>query len=488
MSSETKSMVKGPTCILGIGTAQPRTHVELGEEQKATTHDFIRWQKLHCDTKVKALLAEPESPQNGEQGESEGHNGNAVAAGSSSASSSSSNGVTPTKAPKSAATNGHTPAKANGHSNGNGNANGMTDDDKAINTKKRKKMASNLETTFHWTKKLCLSSGIDQRYFCAPTIVNPEENRTLLDQQPSINERASFWEKFAPVMAEQSAKKALDHAGVKPEDVTHVVSHSCTGWKAPGISFHLFDALGLRPTTRRVEVNFMGCFGASTALYVAKSIVDASPADEPACVLISCVELCTLHLATENISLQRLIGNILFADGAAAAVVGRPTKQSPQAWKMCKLRSEIIPNSRNAMVWKQGSHAYDMLLDRSIPQHFETFLAARSADLVKDSGLRGKPSEVDYCIHPGGRAILESFEKAFDKYGVNKSSLDASYNVLKRYGNMSSPTMLYVLRELLDKQKVAQEESKDTPKDEIFFMVFGPGLTVEFGGLQRVQV
>lgn len=452
MSNSTKSVpaaAAGPTCILGIGTAQPRTQLKIGDERKASTRDFIRWQKLQCDAKVKALLEPESSPRSGEAGESSSHS-------------------------------------SNGHSNGTAAAAAMVDDVAA--NKKRKKAAANLETTFHWTKKLCLSSGIEQRYFCAPEIVNPEEHRALLREQPSINERAAFWEKFAPTMAEESAKKALEHAGVKPEDVTHVVSHSCTGWKAPGVSFHLIEALGLRSTTRRVEVNFMGCFGASTALYVAKNIVDASPEDEPACVLISCVELCTLHLATENISLQRLIGNILFADGAAAAVVGRPSKSSPRAWKMTKLRSEIIPNSQDAMVWQQGSHHFDMLLDRSIPKHFEKFLGARSDDLVKDSGLQGKPSEVDYCIHPGGRAILESFEKAFDKYGVNKSSLQASYDVLKRYGNMSSPTMLYVLKEMLDNRSAAEDGGSESMKNEIFYMVFGPGLTVEYGGFQRVEV
>lgn len=435
MSTGPKPTPTGPTCILGIGTAQPRTQVDCDNDCVVTTEDFIRWQKVFCDAKVKALL---------------------------------------------------------GHSNGNTMTDGEVTEAKCdsavLASKMREEAASSLERTFQWTKKVCLASGIDARSFCASEIVDPEKHSVLLSEQPPIDQRASFWEKFAPTMAEESARKALEHACIKPEDVTHVVSHSCTGWKAPGVSFHLIEALGLRSTTRRVEVNFMGCFGASTALYVAKNIVDASPEDEPACVLISCVELCTLHFAHDEVLRQRLVGNMIFADGAAAAVVGRPMKTSPRAWKITKLHSEIIPNTRDLMVWQQGSHAFEMILERSIPKHLETFLCARGNDLVKQAGLDGKPSEVDYCIHPGGRAILQSFERAFGKHGVDKSSIQASYDILKRHGNMSSPTLLYVLREVLDNQRATEDEGNGPPKNEIFYMVFGPGLTVEYGGLQRVQL
>jgi len=337
--------------------------------------------------------------------------------------------------------------------------------------------------------KIVAASGIESRHTCVGD-GNPANFMSELERDP--RSRALVWEQGAPRMAVAAARDALarwQHGSAS--DVTHVVTHSCTGFSAPGLDFFLIRELGLAPTTRKLGVNFMGCFGAFSALYVAKQIVEADCTGR-AVVLVACAETCTAHM-TRDQRLELIVGNTIFADGAAAAIVthagftgaGAAQRLSPAEpalpqtceWALGAMENEVLPGTEGSMSWRQGSFPgqYDMWLDRSIPSALSGFFVKRGLALVAKVGIASAWG-CAWAIHPGGRAIIKAFQDAFALLRIGGEGLEHSAEVLRRHGNMSSPTILYVLQRVL----------ASTRKDEVFMAGFGPGLSVEFGRLYRV--
>lgn len=331
--------------------------------------------------------------------------------------------------------------------------------------------------------------------------------------------RAALWEEHAPALAVAAARQALEqwpHGG--SSDITHVVVHSCTGFRAPGLDFELITALGLRSTTRKVGVNYMGCFGFFTASYVAKQIVEADSSGR-AVVLVVCAETCSVHFSRDP-SPALLLGNALFADGAAAAIVTHagfrgvgcrslppapapgtvidphthtpiyrmadlvdPSDGQPYEWAVGEQSSDIVPDSAGYMTWAQGreSGQYDMFLDKNIPHALASMLMGpRALALLGRVGIVNPWTGTAWAIHPGGKAILKGFASALSSLSIPAHGLDVSASVLASYGNMSSPTIAYVLQRVCT--GCAHKEAH-----QVFMAGFGPGLTVETGRLYKYK-
>jgi len=175
------------------------------------------------------------------------------------------------------------------------------------------------EKLMEYVTKIVRGGGVAQRYSISPTNVKAADYLAALEVKGA---RGALWETGAKAMAVAAARAALAawRRG-DARDVTHVVVHSCTGFAAPGLDFMLIEALKLPSSTRKLGVNFMGCFGGFTALYVAKQIVEADETGR-AVVLVCCAEAATLHCSRDQ-TRELIVGNTLFADGAAAAVVAR---------------------------------------------------------------------------------------------------------------------------------------------------------------------
>jgi predicted naringenin-chalcone synthase len=277
---------------------------------------------------------------------------------------------------------------------------------------------------------------------------------------------------------------------------------SCTGFSAPGIDFHLIGGLGLSSSTRKIGCNFMGCFGAFTALYTAKQIVEADTTGK-AVVLVACVELCTLHMEGVDQRLELIVGNAIFADGAAAAIVTHAGKSGVQKgdseWALGGFASEIIPETGGAMTWKQGGICrggapYRMWLDRQIPKALGGFFGSPTAiRLAANIGILNIwKSGLAWCIHPGGKSIITGIEKEFATLKIQTRGLEVSKEVLRSYGNMSSPTVLFCLQRILwpgtkDADEPSSSPSSSLPSD-VFMIGFGPGLTVEAARCFRLTV
>ncbi|MFQ5526822.1 MAG: type III polyketide synthase [Thermoanaerobaculia bacterium] len=281
------------------------------------------------------------------------------------------------------------------------------------------------------------------------------------DKGPTTRERMDRYEAHAAPLALAASRSALDEAGTEPGDLTHLVTVSCSGFSAPGVDVALLKQLGLSPDIARSHIGFMGCHGALNALRVARSFVEADPASR---VLVCAVELCTLH-AHYGWDPEQIVANAIFSDGAAALVgAGRQTGR-PDAWTVAANGSRIMADSEDAMTWRVHDHGFEMTLSPRVPDLIREHVRPWLEGWLAEQGL-SMDDVGSWAIHPGGPRILDAVARAA---GLDKQRLTASYEVLERYGNMSSPTILFLLKRLKD-------EGAALP---LVALGFGPGLAIE---------
>lgn len=287
---------------------------------------------------------------------------------------------------------------------------------------------------------------------------------------PSTGSRNKLYTVHAKKMFTELARKLLEeNSDTRKEDITHVITVSCTGFFAPEPAFEIVKNLELDPSTQRFHLGFMGCFAAFPALKMAKSFCESDP---KAKVMVICLELCSLHLqdseATDN-----LISASVFADGTSGAIVSSENPAG-SGFRMDGFAGSIAKNSEEDMAWTIGDTGFDMVLSTYVPEIIQSNLKTAILPLFKNYDRELKDIRY-WAIHPGGRAILDKIEKNFN---LKKEQLEAPRAVLNEFGNMSSATILFVLKYLLEKQ---------SGKDETTLaMAFGPGLTIESGLLTKV--
>ncbi|ROP74307.1 type III polyketide synthase [Curtobacterium sp. PhB115] len=281
---------------------------------------------------------------------------------------------------------------------------------------------------------------------------------------PSTGTRNDRYRELAPALFVEAARDALDRARVGPADVTHVVTVSCTGFTQPGPDLDIVRELGLARTVFRQHVGFMGCCAAFPALRIAAAFAEADPA---AVVLVVCAELCTLHVRASD-DPDQIVANSVFGDGAAGVVV---TADGP-GLRIDAFATTVVPEGASEMAWNIGDEGFEMVLSTAVPKLVGATVAEAVAPL-----LDGPAADVPvWAVHPGGRAILDRTQQALD---LPDQAMTASRTVLREHGNMSSATVLFVLREALD---------AGVPDGAaVVALAFGPGLTVESARLTAVQ-
>jgi predicted naringenin-chalcone synthase len=265
----------------------------------------------------------------------------------------------------------------------------------------------------------------------------------------------------APGLALRAARAALADAGVTaPEapSVSHLVTVSCSGFRAPGFDIELIRGLGLDPSVARTHVGFMGCHGALNGLRVARAFVEADPSRR---VLLCAVEMCSLHYDYRT-GTSHILANALFADGAAAVVAGGGPAGG---WRHAASGSVLLPGSADQMTWSIGDHGFEMGLSPRVPQTIAEHLRPWLERWLSAQGL-GLAAVASWAIHPGGPRILDVVEKAL---GLPPDATSDSRAVLEECGNMSSPTVLFILERL-------RRRGAALP---CVALGFGPGLTAE---------
>lgn len=330
------------------------------------------------------------------------------------------------------------------------------------------------------------ASGIGRRYTAldeldlAGTAEDPIffDARTQRILNPSTSTRNQVYAREATELCIRAAERTLAACeGVKAGDITHVITVSCTGFFSPGPDYKIVRALDLNPDVARFHLGFMGCFAAFPALRQAKSICEAEP---DAVVLVVSVELCTLHVRTAN-DQDTILGASLFADGAAAAIVtGRELDATGPALRLDRFATVLTPVGEDAMAWNIGDNGFEMVLGTYVPHIIDDHIVEALAPLLAGNpALRDRPySEIEHwAIHPGGRSILD---KVQSKLRLSPEQLLPARETLRDYGNMSSATVLFVLKHILDQPSSGAEE-------RICGMAFGPGLTVETTLMTKVD-
>ncbi len=275
-----------------------------------------------------------------------------------------------------------------------------------------------------------------------------------LGQSPTTASRMGIYERHAP----EVLRDALDRLQVSADEarnIGHVIVTSCTGLYAPGLDFEIVDHLGLDPAVERTMIGFMGCYAAINALKIARHIVRSEPSTK---VLVVNLELCTLHLQ-ETQDLEQVLSFLVFGDGCAASLVSA----DPVGFAIDSARALPIAGTRDLITWRVGELGFDMLLSGKVPGEI-----GKALEINGSTAIGGQTNEIDlWAVHPGGRSILDAVEQALK---LAPQALAASRDVLARFGNMSSATVMFVLQALL---KEAQSGQRGCA------MSFGPGLTAE---------
>ncbi len=327
-----------------------------------------------------------------------------------------------------------------------------------------------------WLRALFANSGVETRYSCIEDYMQPPQTARFspgqpLQTMPTTADRMAIYQRESVPLGVAAATRALtvlaETTGQSLADatasITHLVAVTCTGFFAPGIDLAIARQLGLPLTIGRTIIGFMGCSAAFNGLRTAHQIVRGQP---EARVLVVCVELCSLHIQP-NADREHLIAASLFADGASAAVVGVPQIHQDNFFLLDNFHTEVKPDTTDEMVWQIGNHGFTLRLSPQIPKHLAQVAPGALRSLFAEEA-------VDFwAIHPGGPAILDRMVEVF---GLDPAQIAASRTVLRRYGNLSSATILFVLDEL---RRTLAETNRQGKTQSGVAMAFGPGLVIE---------
>ena len=309
-------------------------------------------------------------------------------------------------------------------------------------------------------------SGISQRYSVLADYSKHVHDWKFYPQSenlepfPSLEQRMAVYHKHAPLLSVDAIRDCL-HNVIQYHEITHLITVSCTGMSAPGLDLQVMELMDLNKNIFRTSINFMGCYAAIHGLKLADALCKT---ESKAKVLIVCTELCTLHFQREA-TVDNITSSLLFGDGAAAALICNDDSDY-NGIQIAGFHSEVIPKGKRDMAWELSSSGFLMTLSGYVPELIEEDFAAVATRSLKKSNFELKDI-VDWCIHPGGKKILEAIEHSM---GLKKEDLSFSYKVLNDYGNMSSATIFFVLKEIMDRRQRGKN---------IFASAFGPGLTVE---------
>ena len=299
-------------------------------------------------------------------------------------------------------------------------------------------------------ERMAKMANIAHRYSC----IDPASGFYSFGGFPSTAQRMRAFAIHAPELAAATVDR-LD-LGSERDRITHLVITCCTGFSAPGIDFELIERCGLPTSVERVMIGFMGCHAAINALKLARHIVRSEPASR---VLAVNLELCTLHLR-ETASLEEMLSFLLFADGCAACLI----TSEQQGIAIDSFRAEMVPDTKELITWFIRDCGFEMMLSPRVPGVIRRALKAGASNIL--SGL--PPSSIDlWAVHPGGTSVIDAVQRAFD---IPPEAMSASRDVLHRFGNMSSATVMFVLENMLRSSLTAATGCA---------MSFGPGMVAE---------
>jgi len=319
-------------------------------------------------------------------------------------------------------------------------------------------------------KAIFRASGIETRYSVIDDYGKKDgfdfySNTYNLEPFPSTRRRLELFREKSIALSVAAVANCVGNVdSFAFKSITHLIVVSCTGMYAPGLDIDLVKSLQLSTNVERICINFMGCYAAFNAIKLADTICQSNSNSK---VLVVCTELCSIHFQKESTE-DNLLANALFADGSAALLIEslpRPGLNLKPVSFYCDLAFE----GEQDMAWTVGDLGFEMRLSAYVPEVIRKGIHNLTASLL--NRISNQFSDIShFAIHPGGKKILEVIEQ---ELGLTKEQNKASYEVLKNYGNMSSPTVLFVLDHIAKNLTGADQGKK------ILSFAFGPGLTLE---------
>jgi predicted naringenin-chalcone synthase len=312
-------------------------------------------------------------------------------------------------------------------------------------------------------KAIFLRAGIETRH----TVLDPRETDV---SDWTTGQRMRAYVELARGLGRDAARRALEAAQLRPEDVGLLVVVSCTGYSTPGLDIVLAEDLGLPLSVRRLIVGHMGCYAAVPGLAAGADFVRS----HGRAALVVCVELPTLHIqpSTDPRDLQTVVSHALFADAASAVVI---EPDAPAGLEVLDTAAVTAPGSAPLMTWEVTDHGFKMGLSPKVPEVLSVHVGDAVQALIKPYGLE-LGDVAGWAVHPGGRRIVDVVA---ERLQLEAEQVAASRAVLADYGNCSSPTVLMVLDEVRRRQVLAAG-------DPVIAMAFGPGLTL-YSALLRAR-
>lgn len=271
------------------------------------------------------------------------------------------------------------------------------------------------------------NSGIAQRFLAMPA--------DYYLGQRGWAERSRLYADASSTLFEAAAHQALSLACVPASDIGQIILVSTTGTMTPSLPSRMLEQMGFARSVRTLPLFGYGCAGGVIGLSIAADLCRAS-ADQP--VLLVCLELCSMAYDHQQMEKKDVIATALFADGCAAAVIG-----AGQGPKLSAFAQHVWPDSIDMMGWDIGDTGFDLVLARDIPAFVARDFAPVADDFLRRQGL-SKADLAEPACHPGGGRVVDALA---DYFGTE---LGATRQVLHDYGNMSSPTVLFVLKALLE--------------------------------------
>ncbi|KAH7658682.1 Naringenin-chalcone synthase protein [Dioscorea alata] len=325
-------------------------------------------------------------------------------------------------------------------------------------------------------KRICEKSMIKKRhFFLNEEMLKEKPNLCSFMDHSSLNTRHDIMVEEVPKLGEKAAIKALEEWGRPRSDITHLIFCTTGGVDLPGADYQIIKLLGLSPYTKRVMLYSQGCFAGGTVLRIAKDLAENN---ENARVLIVCSEITAICFrGADDVHIDNLVGQAMFADGSAAAVIGAdpiPGVENPY-FELVSTDQLILPDSDGAIEGHLREVGLTFHLHNQVPNMIGNNIEKSLVKVFEPLGIWDWNS-LFWIAHPGGRAILDRIE---EKLELKPEKLRATRDVLSEYGNMSSVCVFFIMDEMR-KRSVAEE--KRTAGEGLEWGVlygFGPGLTME---------
>ncbi len=319
-------------------------------------------------------------------------------------------------------------------------------------------------------------SGIETRCVVVPDAEPSVDSRFYpLDPSspsPGTKHRMMLYKKWSNTLSASAVTDVLQSTGFAPSSIDRLVTVSCTGFSAPNFDYHLLTTLGLSPDIQRTHIGFMGC---AAALVGFTSVLDSQRGSlqESRSTLLVSVELCSLHLQTEP-TRDNILANMIFADGCGAALFSTVPGVPAQA-RLVQTFSHVFPSSANYMGWEIGDTGFEMMLSSQLPEIIAEQAVPVAKQIIKKMGLELEQIR-HWALHPGGRAIIDALQNGLH---LTNEQTEPSRDVLRHYGNMSSASILFVLKDLFSRTHLQ-------PDEWLCAIAFGPGLSMEIVFLKGV--